>query len=158
MVSWLLRGLSMSAVHIVARVLLGMAIVHSPLHGTLWKTAAVAAVVLLALIWGGVDGIIDGRAHDDPDDYADLTVMWLKAGVLAGVVSGIVSWALSNYVFGGMGQNSFFVELFAGGSFTALLIFVPALAGVGVGRFLAHRQSRKDARNAQDDTREHQTA
>ncbi len=157
MVSWLLRGLSSSIVHIVARVLLGLAIVHSPLHGTSWKAIAVAAVVLVVLIYGGIDGIIDGRAHDDPDDYADLTITWLKAGLLAGAVSGIVSWILSNYVLSGMGQNSFFVELFAGGSFTALLVFVPALVGAALGRFLAHRQSREDSSTAYGDTREHET-
>lgn len=158
MISWLLRGLSLSVVHIVARVLLGMAIVHAPLHGTYWKVIAVAVVILVALIWGGIDGIVDGRAHDDPDDYADLTIMWLKAGILAGIVAGIVCWALSNYAFAGMGENSIAIEVFAGGSFTALLVFIPAVAGAGVGRFLAHRQTRRSDASTQDAPRERQDA
>ncbi|MEH3155355.1 MAG: B-4DMT family transporter [Gordonia paraffinivorans] len=153
MLSWLIRGLPLAAVHIVARVLLGMAIVHSPLHGTWWKTIAVAAVVIIPLIWAGIEGIADGRAHDDPDDYEDLTMRWLKAGLLAGVVAGIVGWALANYVFAGMGRNSFFIELFAGGSFTALLVFLPAMVGASVGRFLARRQRRRDQRDESEDTR-----
>ncbi|GAA2049453.1 B-4DMT family transporter [Williamsia deligens] len=153
MVSWLLRGLPLAAVHIVARVLLGMAIVHSPLHGLLWKTIAVAAVVLIPLIWGGIDGIVDGRAHDDPDDYADLTMRWLKAGLLAGVLAGVIGWALANYVFAGMGRNSLLIELFAGGSFTALLVFLPAMVGAAVGRFLARRQRRRQQGDQPEETR-----
>ncbi|MGZ8179752.1 B-4DMT family transporter [Williamsia sp. SKLECPSW1] len=153
MLSWLLRGLPMAAVHIVARVLLGMALVHSPLHGTLWKTIAVAVVVVIPLIWGGIDGIVDARAHDDPDDYTDLTMRWLKAGLLAGVISAVISWGLANYVFNGMGENGFFIELFAGGSFTALLIFLPAMVGAGVGRYLARRQRRRAQGDQPETTR-----
>jgi len=153
MVSWMIRGLPMAAVHIVARVLLGMAIVQSPLNGTWWKTIAVAIVVIIPLIWAGIEGIADGRAHDDPDDYEDLTMRWLKAGLLAGVISAVVGWALANYVFSGMGQNSFLIELFAGGSFTALLVFLPAMVGASVGRFLARRQRRREQGDQPEDTR-----
>ncbi|KQR98685.1 hypothetical protein ASG12_09800 [Williamsia sp. Leaf354] len=159
MVAWLLRGVSMSVVHVVARVLLGLAIVHAPLQGTYWKTIAVAVVVLIAIIWGGVDGIADGRAHDDPEDYDDLTIRWLKAGLFTGVVSAIVSWALSNYLVAGMGQNSIFVELFAGGSFTTLLVFLAALVGAALGRLLARRQRAKNTKqNGNADTSQRQTA
>lgn len=134
----------MSAVHIGARVLLGLAIVASPLESTSWKTIAIAAVVLISLIWGGIDGIIDGRAHDDPDDYRDLTMVWLKAGLLAGLISGIAGWILGNWVMSGIGQNSLPIEIFAGGSFTTLLVFVPALVGAAIGRLLTRRQHRRD--------------
>ncbi len=89
MSSWLVRGLSMTAVHVLARILLGVAVVEAPpLNSTVWRTVAIAAVVLIALVWGGgFDGIRDARANPDPDDYEDLTVRWLKAGVLAGGVA-----------------------------------------------------------------------
>ncbi|MFW0794590.1 B-4DMT family transporter [Gordonia sp. CPCC 205515] len=150
MSSWLLRGLTMTIVHVIARVLLGIAVVEAPLHTTAWKTIAIAAVVLVALIWGGIDGIADARAHEDPDDYSDLTVRWLQAGLLAGLLSGIVGWLLGNFVFAGIGQANLFVEVVAGGSFTALLIFFPAFVGVAVGRWLTRRQQRK-ADAADDD-------
>lgn len=134
----------MSAVHIGARVVLGLSIVAWPLESNYWKTIALAAVVLVALLWGGVDGLIDGRAHDDPDDYRDLTMVWLKAGLLAGLISAVVCWILGNWVMSGIGQNSLAIEIFAGGSFTTLLIFVPALAGAALGRFLTRRQHRKN--------------
>ncbi|MBT0568005.1 B-4DMT family transporter [Williamsia sp. CHRR-6] len=145
MASWLIRGVPMALVHIVARILLGVAVVNAPLHGTWWKVIAVAVVIVIAVIWGGIDGISDGRAHDDPDDYGDLTVLWLKAGLVAGVISGVVCWALSNFALAGMGQNSFFIELIAGASFTALLVFVPAFTGAGLGRYLARREARSAA-------------
>ncbi|MBD0861471.1 B-4DMT family transporter [Gordonia sp. zg691] len=154
MSSWLLRGLSMTAVHVLARVLLGVAVVEAPLNSTTWRTIAIAAVVLVALLWGGFDGIRDARANPDPDDYEDLTILWLKAGVLAGVLAGLISWILGTTVLAGIGQSSLFIELFAGASFTALLVFVPAFVGAAVGRFLIRRQQNKDA--AEDDWSVHE--
>ncbi|MCH5643536.1 MULTISPECIES: B-4DMT family transporter [unclassified Gordonia (in: high G+C Gram-positive bacteria)] len=144
MTSWLPRGLVMAAVHILARVLLGVAVVQAPLHSTVWKTIAVAAVVLVALVWGGIDGIRDARANPDPDDYEDLTVRWLQAGLVAGVLSGPICWLLGTLWFAGIGQSSFFVELIAGGSFTALLVFVPAFVGAAVGRWIIRRDQNKN--------------
>lgn len=143
MTSWLPRGLIMTAVHVIARVLLGIAVVHAPLHSTVWKTIAIAAVVLVALIWGGIDGIADARRNPDPDDQDDLTVRWLEAGLLAGLLAGIIGWILGRFVFAGIGQASLPIEIFAGGSFTALLIFFPAFIGAAIGRWLTRRDQRK---------------
>ncbi|MGC5258681.1 B-4DMT family transporter [Gordonia sp. DT218] len=150
MSSWLLRGVVMTAVHVIARVLLGVAVVNAPLHSTVWKTIAIAAVVLVALLWGGIDGTADARANPDPDDYRDLTVRWLQAGLLAGVVAGLICWILGRFVFAGIGEASLFVELIAGGSFTALLVFAPAFVGAAVGRFLVRRDQRK-GQDTEDD-------
>ncbi|MEE4022948.1 B-4DMT family transporter [Gordonia sp. PKS22-38] len=149
MSSWLPRGLVMTAVHVIARVLLGVAVVEAPLNTTVWKTLAIGAVVLIALIWGGIDGVADARANPDPDDYADLTVRWLQAGLLAGVLAGLISWILGRSVFAGIGEASLFIELIAGGSFTALLVFVPAFMGAAVGRWITRRDQRKN--DADDD-------
>ncbi|MEE3850456.1 B-4DMT family transporter [Gordonia sp. LSe1-13] len=149
MSSWLPRGLVMTAVHVIARVLLGVAVVEAPLNTTVWKTLAIGAVVLIALIWGGIDGVADARANPDPDDYADLTVRWLQAGLLAGVLAGLISWILGRFVFAGIGEASLFIELIAGGSFTALLVFVPAFMGAAVGRWITRRDQRKN--DADDD-------
>lgn len=150
MTSWLLRGLVMTAVHVLARVLLGIAVVQQPLQSTVWKTVAVAAVVLVAIIWGAYDGMRDARAHPDPDDYADLTVRWLQAGLLAGLLAAIICWFLGRFVFAGIGQASLFIEIFAGGSFTALAIFFPAFIGAAIGRFMIRREQRK-ANPVEDD-------
>lgn len=164
MVSWLLRGVVMTAVHVVARVLLGIAVVQSPLHSTAWRTIAVAAVVFIALVWGGFDGIRDARAHPDPDDYDDLTIRWLKAGVFAGLVSCLICWILGTIGVQGISESSFFIEIIAGGSFIALLIFFPAFIGASLGRWLTRRDQRKEQRrlddesNRVDDSRDDDTA
>lgn len=145
--SWLIRGLPMAIGHIAARVLLGIAVIQAPLHTTLWKTLAIAVLVLIALLWGGLDGIRDARANPDPDDYRDLTLMWLWGGIFAGLVAGLVSWLLGKFVFAGIGQAAFFVELIAGAAFTALIIFIPAFAGAAVGRWLMRRDQRKQDRD-----------
>ncbi|AZG44270.1 B-4DMT family transporter [Gordonia insulae] len=150
MSSWLLRGLAMTVVHVIARVLLGVAVVNAPLHTTVWKTIAIAAVVLVALVWGGIDGMADARANPDPDDYDDLTVRWLQAGLLAGVLAGIIGWILGRFVFAGIGEANLFVEIVAGGSFTALLVFAPAFVGAAIGRFLVRRDQRKGESNDDD--------
>jgi len=137
----------MTAVHVLARVVLGIAVVNAPLHSTVWKTLAIAFVVLVALLWGGFDGVRDARAHPDTDDYEDLTVRWLKAGLLAGVAAGIICWILGKLVFAGIGEASLFIEIFAGGSFTALLILVPAFVGAAFGRWVV----RRDQNTSDDD-------
>jgi len=144
MESWLLRGVVMSIVQIVARVLLGAAVIAWPVTSPTYRWLAIAAVVLVALLWGGVDGIRDARANPDPDDYADLTVRWVKAGLLAGVVSCVVCWFLGTYWLNGIGQASFWIELFAGTSFITLLVFVPAFIGASVGRAIIRREQRKN--------------
>lgn len=141
--SWLLRGIVMSIVHIAARILLGFAVIAWPLQSSIYRTLAIAVVVLVAIIWGGYDGLRDARAHPDPDDYEDLTVMWLKAGFFAGVVSCVVCWILGTVVLDGIGQAPFWIEITAGVSFITLLVYVPAFFGVSVGRALIRREQRK---------------
>lgn len=145
MSDWLLRGLSMTVVHVLARVLLGVAVVGAPLQTTLWQTLAIAGVILVAVIWGMVDGMNDARRHPDPDDYADLTVRWLKAGIVAGVLAAIICWVLGRFFFAGIGQAGIVVEIFAGGSFTALLVFFSAFVGAAAGRWIIRREQNKAA-------------
>ncbi|WP_165943095.1 B-4DMT family transporter [Gordonia zhaorongruii] len=146
--SWLLRGIVMSLVHIAARIILGSFIISAPLSSSMARWVAIAAVCLIAMIWGGIDGLRDARANADPDDYADLTVRWLKAGMFAGIVSCVVCWIVGTNWINGIGQASLPVEIFAGTSFVALLVFVPAFIGASAGRFLIRREQRKTERKA----------
>ena len=148
MSSWLLRGVVMSVVHIAARIVLGAVVISAPLSSPLARWLTIAAVVLVAIVWGGVDGMADARKHADPDDYEDLTVRWLKAGLLAGFVSCLVSWILGTFWLDGIGQASLPIELIAGTSFVALLVFVPAFFGASLGRFLIRREQRKSEKDA----------
>ncbi|WP_181763013.1 B-4DMT family transporter [Rhodococcus spelaei] len=147
--SWLLRGLGMAFVHVVTRVLLGIAVTEWPLHGSTLRWLGVAVVILAALIWAGLDGIRDARAHPgEEEEGADLTMRWLKAAVVAGLLAGAVSWLIGAVSDIALGENSLFFELSSGAAFTVLLVFVPAMAAVTVGRLIVRRDAKKAPKSA----------
>lgn len=141
----MLRGLVMGALTTVAWVLVGVLMTATPTIGTVWKIVALALIVLAAVVWGGYDGIRDARANPDPDDYADLTMVWLKAGFLAAVIAVVIGWIAGMTLVPGMRPAGLFVVLTAGISFLTLLVYVPAFAGVAIGRWLVRRDERKAA-------------
>jgi uncharacterized membrane protein YfcA len=115
-----------------------------------WETQAILISVLLqlifaavALVWGYVDGRRDANAQPDPDRRSDLAMTWLLAGLFAGFVSGLVS-VLIGLVWKGMYVMGIFSELTTFAAYTALLVFVMALLGVAVGRFLVDRRYNKE--------------
>ncbi|GAB11066.1 hypothetical protein GOARA_064_00680 [Gordonia araii NBRC 100433] len=144
----MLRGLLMGAVVTVGWVLVGALMGVTPTIGTAWKVIALAIIVLTAIIWGGYDGIRDARANPDPDDYADLTMVWLKAGFLAAFIAVVVGWVVGTLFVPGMGVSSIFIALTAGISSLTLFVYVPAFAGVAIGRWLVRREDRKGAQTA----------
>ncbi|MFD1813921.1 B-4DMT family transporter [Rhodococcus gannanensis] len=141
---WIVRGLGMTFVHVVTRVVLGVAIAAWPLHGSMLRWLGLAVVVLVALLWAGLDGIRDARAHPSEREETDLTMTWLKAGAVAGLLAGAVCWLIGTVSDISLGENSLFFELTSGAAFTLLLVFVPAMLAVAVGRFIAHRDARKN--------------
>ncbi|MGW6377925.1 B-4DMT family transporter [Rhodococcus sp. NPDC055112] len=146
--SWLLRGLGMASVHVVTRVVLGLAVTQWPLHGSSLRWISLAFVVLVALLWGGLDGIRDARSAVDEESGADLTMMWLKAAALAAVLAGAVTWLVGAITGIAVGDNTLFFELTSGAAFTILLVFLPAMLAVAVGRFLVRREARKSGATA----------
>ena len=146
MSNWLLRGLVFAALMVVVRLLQG-ALINA------WETkAGLISIVLVALyavavfVWGLVDGRADARANPDPDRRGDLAMTWLLAGLFAGIVSGVVAWLIhlfykSLYVEGLLNE----VTTFA--AFTALLVFLFAIAGVSLGRWLIDRNAPEFTRN-----------
>ena len=150
MSSWLLRGVVMSIVHIAARIILGVVVINAPLSSPTGKWIASIAVILIAVIWGGIDGIRDARAHPDPDDYEDLTMRWLKVGLFAAVVSCLACWILDLVWLNGVSNAPFWIEMTAGVSFITLIIYIPAFFGVSAGRFFVRRDQNKAERAAQE--------
>ncbi|MEE2056203.1 B-4DMT family transporter [Rhodococcus artemisiae] len=144
MKSWLLRGLGLALVHVVVRVLLGAALIQWPLQGSVLRWAGLAVVVLAAVAWAGLDGIRDRRAHPDVDDGDDLTMRWLAAGAVTGLVGGFVTWLVDTVTSIPVGVKSLFFELTSGAAFTVLLVFLPAMAAVAVGRFLVRHDKPGD--------------
>ncbi|MFF0279082.1 B-4DMT family transporter [Rhodococcus aetherivorans] len=148
---WLLRGLGLTLVHVLVRVLLGAALVQWPLQGSVLRMVALAVVVLAAIVWAGLDGIRDQRAHPQSEDGADLTMLWLKAAAVTGLVAGLLTWLIDTVSPIQVGVKSLFFELTSGAAFTVLLVYVPATAAVMLGRFLVRREQRKSAPAAKPD-------
>src|SRR6476659_201198 len=143
MSKWLLRGLVFAALMVVVRLLQGAMI-------NAWETKAglisVTLVVLYAIavfIWGFSDGRSDAQTNPDPDRRGDLAMTWLLAGLFAGVLSGAVAWLIGQFYksmyVAGLGN-----ELTTFAAFTALLMFLMAMLGVAVGRFLVDRRYNKE--------------
>ncbi|QBJ98344.1 hypothetical protein ERC79_22200 [Rhodococcus sp. ABRD24] len=138
---WVVRGLGLALVHVVVRTLLGAAVAQWPQQGGLMRWFSLVVVIIAALLWGGFDGIRDRRAHRDPEDGADLTMMWLKAALLGGVLAGAVAWLVGLILDITVTDGSLLFEVTSGAAFTVLLIFIPAMIAVALGRFLVGRES-----------------
>ena len=140
MSKWLLRGLVFAALMVIVRLLQGAMI-------NAWETQAglisVVLVVLFAiavLIWGIADGRADARANPDPDRRGDLAMTWLLAGLFAGVVSGAVAWFISIF-YKSLYVEALVNELTTFAAFTALVVFLFAIGGVALGRWLVDRRA-----------------
>ena len=90
-------------------------------------------------MWGLLDGRADARANPDPDRRADLAMMWLLAGLVAGVVSGAVAWLVS-LLYRGLYVGALINEITTFAAFTALLVFLPGMGAVALGRYLIDRK------------------
>ncbi|XGU20169.1 B-4DMT family transporter [Rhodococcus sp. 3Y1] len=112
--------------------------------GSTLRWLSLLIVIVFAAIWGGIDGIRDRRNFPEPEDGADLTMLWLKAALVGGFVAGAASWALSLVPSLELTQQGLFFEVTSGAAFTILLIFVPAMIAITVGRFFVSREQRKN--------------
>jgi hypothetical protein len=140
MSKWLLRGLVFAALMVIVRLLQG-ALINA------WETKAglisIVLVVLFAVavfIWGLADGRADARANPDPDRRGDLAMTWLLAGLFAGVVSGVVAWFISLF-YKSLYVEALLNEITTFAAFTALVVFLFAIAGVALGRWLVDRKA-----------------
>jgi hypothetical protein len=145
MSKWLLRGLVFAALMVIVRLVQG-ALINT------WETKAglisIVLVVLFAVavfIWGVSDGRADANANPDPDRRGDLAMTWLLAGLFAGIVSGAVAWFISLF-YKALYVEALINEVTTFAAFTALLVFLFAIAGVSLGRFLVDRNYDKQPR------------
>ena len=65
---------------------------------------------------------------------------WLLAGLFAGLVSGAVAWLISLF-YKGLYVDGLINELTTFAAFTALLMFLLAIAGVAIGHWLVDRHA-----------------
>jgi MFS family permease len=136
--NWILRGLVYAAAMVVVRLIQG-ALINA------WQTqAGLISIVLLVLfvigvvVWGVLDGRADAKAQPDPDRRQDLAMTWLLAGLLAGVLSGAVAWLIALF-YNGLYTGGLLNEVTTFAAFTALLVFLPGIIGVAVGRWRIDR-------------------
>jgi hypothetical protein len=138
MTNWMLRGLVFGAAMVVVRLFQGTLI-------DVWQTqAGLISIALLVLFlvgvvaWGVIDGRADAAANPDPDRRSDLAMTWLLAGLVAGLLSGAVTWLVSVF-YKSLYVGGLINELTTFAAFTALLVFLGAISGVTVGRYLIDR-------------------
>jgi hypothetical protein len=138
MTNWMLRGLVFGAAMVVVRLFQGTLI-------SVWQTqAALISFVLLGLfivgvvIWGLIDGREDAASNPDPDRREDLAMTWLLAGLIAGLLSGVVTWLIAVF-YKALYVGGLINELTTFAAFTALVVFLGAIAGVTVGRWRIDR-------------------
>ena len=141
--SWLLRGLLFALGMIVLRLIQGAMINEWETQAQLISVFLVVIYALLPLIWGYIDGRADANAQPDPDRRADLAMTWLLAGLVAGIVSGAVTWLISTF-YKAVYAAGLINEVTTFAAFTALLVFVLAMIGVAIGRFLVDRRYNKE--------------
>jgi MFS family permease len=140
MSKWLLRGLVFAALMVIVRLLQGALINNWETKAGLISLALVVAFAILVFVWGLIDGRRDARANPDPDHRGDLAMAWLLGGLFAGIVSGLVAFLISLF------YKSLYVEALVNevtvfAAFTALLVFLMAMAGVAIGRYLVDRKA-----------------
>ncbi|WP_421840285.1 B-4DMT family transporter [Mycobacterium sp.] len=142
MTTWMLRGVVFAAAMVVVRLFQGTLINAWPAHSGLISLVLLLFFLIGVIAWGLLDGLADAKANPDPDRRQDLAMTWLLAGLVAGVTSGAAAWLISLF-YKSLYVGGLVSELSTFAAFTALLVFVPALSGVAVGRWEVDRQLAK---------------
>ena len=138
MTTWLPRGLVFAAGMVLLRLVQGTLINTYPTNAGMISLVLVVLFGLAAFVWALLDGISDARANPDPDRRRVLAMRWLLAGLIAGVLSGIAVWVVSLF-YRNVYAEGIVLELSVFAAFTALLMFLPAMLAVAVGRRLVDR-------------------
>jgi MFS family permease len=136
--SWLLRGLAFAAGMVIVRLVQGTLINQYATKAGLISIVLVALFAIASFAWGLLDGRSDADANPDPDRRRDLAMTWLLAGLVAGVVSGFVAWLISLF-YKNVYVEGLISEVTTFAAFTALVVFLPAIAAVALGRWLVDR-------------------
>ncbi|WP_169813130.1 B-4DMT family transporter [Nocardia jejuensis] len=142
--AWVLRAIGLGALTVVLRTLLGFAMVQWPTNGSWMRILCLVVLIAIVAAWGFLDGRSDRRKNPDPERGADLTMRWLKAGVAGGLGSGLVAWIIDFAPRFDLGDNGLLFEITSGASFIVLLIFIPAMIGAAVARFLVGREHKSN--------------
>ncbi|MFF3574016.1 B-4DMT family transporter [Nocardia jiangxiensis] len=138
MTARLTRALGLALVHVLAQTLLGFAVLFWTDRTSSARIVALVLVVVCSMSWGFADGRRDRLRHGDRSE-TDFPILWLQAAVIGGLVAGAATWLCDLLPYLSLGRNSLLFELTAGAGWIVLLIYVPAMVGVGAGRVRANR-------------------
>jgi MFS family permease len=147
--TWLLRGLAFAAGMVVVRLVQGTLINIYETKAGLISISLVVLFAIVAFLWGLLDGRADANENPDPDRRRDLAMTWLLAGLIAGVLSGLVVWLVSLF-YKNVYAEGLISELTTFAAFTALVVFIPAIAAAAIGRFLVDRKRPPQERRRED--------
>ena len=145
MTMWLPRGLAFAVGMVLVRLVQGAWIKTVPTNAGAISLLLVVLFGIGAFAWALLDGMADARANADPDRRRDLAMRWLLAGLFAGVVSGFVVWIIS-LIYHAIYADGIVSELTVFAAFTTLLVFLPAMLAVSVGRWMVDRNRPPEAR------------
>ncbi|WP_306355894.1 MULTISPECIES: B-4DMT family transporter [unclassified Nocardia] len=134
--AWVLRAVGLGALTVVLRTVLGFAMVYWPTNGSWMRPLGLLVLIAAVIAWG----YLDGRADATSGTGDDLTMRWLKAGLAGGIGGGAVAWLLDFLPEFDLGDQGLLFELTFGASFIVLLIFIPGVLGVALGRYLVRRK------------------
>ena len=152
MTSWMVRGLTFAVAMVVVRLFQGALINAFQTQAGLISIVLMLFFAVAVSVWGLIDGRADARAQPDPDRRRDLAMIWLMAGLVAGVVSGAVVWIISMF-YKGLYAGGLINEVTTFAAFTALLVFLPGMAAVTIGRWLIDRKADESRRSGGDEDR-----
>lgn len=138
MTSWMLRGLVFTGGMVLLRLVQGALINTYENKASMISLTLVAIYGIIPFVWGFLDGRSDAKENWDPDRRGDLAMRWLSAGLFAGVVSGGVTWIISLF-YENVYSDDLLDELTTFAAFTALLVFIPAVIAVALGRLSIDR-------------------
>ncbi|MFD7843169.1 B-4DMT family transporter [Nocardia sp. NPDC059764] len=143
--AWVLRAVGLGALTVVLETLLGVGMRYWPTAGVWMRILSLIVLVGAVVMWGLLDGRSDRQANPDPEHGTDLTMRWLKAALAAGVGSQLVAWILDFIPGFDLGDQGLVFNVTSAAAFIVLLIFIPAMLGVVLGRWLVGREGNKSA-------------
>lgn len=150
MSNWIVRGLAFAAGMVVLRLFQGALINAFQSQAGLISIGLVFLYLIVVVVWGLIDGRADAREQPDPDRRKDLAMTWLLAGLLAGVLGGAVVWLISMF-YTGLYTGGLINEVSTFAAFTALLVFLPGMGAVTLGRWLIDRKGAYASKSSGDD-------
>lgn len=117
----------MSVIHAAGQTVMAIVRAWEPDWVPIAEAITLGLLVGVALAWGAADGWL---RRDRP------ATSWLVAALVTGPVAGLLGVIAQGVLVDATGMAALWPALTGGAAFTALLVLVPAVAGIGAGRRL----------------------